>query len=255
MAFADSLWSAVLFFSLAGLGHSACWSPVVALVQRWVPDRQRCRILGIVTLGSGVGIAIWGFLLLLIVSRFGWRTGWGCLGLIGFGVAVLNVILVSPPEDAKGDPDGTGIFSNVSPWQKKRPYLKLLCDLRLWRIGMSYLFVGFTVMVPYTFLSVYATEGLALPFSSSTRLIAIIAVAGMIGKVVLGFGSDITGRLPMMVLCNVTMGLGCLGLTCFSSLAWLTACAVVFGLGFGAVWPLYAAAAPDFFSRKETPAA
>lgn len=250
MAFADSLWRAVLFFSLAGLGHSACWSPVVALVQRWVPDGRRGSSLGIVTLGSGVGISLWGLLLPLIVSRYGWRMGWGCLGLIGLGVAALNGMLMRSPGTFSDNGNITCGATDQSP--PRVPYKKLIGDPFLWRIGLSYVFVGFTVMVPYTFLGVYATEGLALPFATATRLITVIAVAGMIGKVVLGIGSDRIGRVPMMVACNLLMGLGCLGLTRFTSLAGLYGCAFIFGLGFGAVWPLYAAAAPDFFNKADT---
>lgn len=252
MTFADTLWCAVLFFSLAGLGHSACWSPVVALVQRWVPDRRRGGTLGIVTLGSGVGVAVWGLLLPLIVSQYGWKMGWACLGSIGFAVAVLNLILVRSPEKNNDAADPGGTLSGGSPQQAKVPYIELLWDLRLWRIGISYLFVGFTVMVPFAFLTVYATEMLALPFVTATRLITIIAIAGMIGKVVLGIGSDLVGRLPTMVACNLLMGLGCLGFAWFPSLTWLYGCAFIFGLGFGAVWPLYAAAAPDLFNKEET---
>ena len=40
MSFSTSVLNASLFFTLAGIGHSACWVPVVALIQRWVSDRR-----------------------------------------------------------------------------------------------------------------------------------------------------------------------------------------------------------------------
>ncbi|MEJ2039539.1 MAG: MFS transporter, partial [Desulfosarcinaceae bacterium] len=58
MALADSVLSASLIFTVAGLGHAACWAPVVALVQKWVPDTRRGTALAFATLGSGSGIAL-----------------------------------------------------------------------------------------------------------------------------------------------------------------------------------------------------
>lgn len=115
---------------------------------------------------------------------------------------------------------------------------------------MSYLFVGFTVLVPYTFLSVYATEGLNQSYSVATRLIAVIAISGVVGKLVLGIASDAIGRIRMMILCNFLLGSGCLAMVCFTDTIWIYTATIVFGIGFGAVWPVYAAAAPDFFDPR-----
>lgn len=248
MALTTSVVSAALIFSLAGLGHSACWAPVVALVQRWVPDKRRGTALAVATLGSGFGIAAWGFLLPLIVGSYGWKAGWIGLGFFGFCVAVLNFVLVRNPESRGAPVTVTGATSNRA--MIPPAYWDLIRDRRLWRIGISYLFVGFTVLVPYTFLSVYATEGLRQPYTVATRLIAVIAIAGVVGKLVLGIASDAMGRVRMMILCNLLLGGGCLGMACFTDIIWIYCATIVFGLGFGAVWPVYAAAAPDFFDPR-----
>ena len=41
MAYSTSLIEASLYFMLVGIGASACWSPVVALSQRWVSEKRR----------------------------------------------------------------------------------------------------------------------------------------------------------------------------------------------------------------------
>jgi predicted MFS family arabinose efflux permease len=248
MALTTSVVSAALIFALAGLGHSACWAPVVALVQRWVPDRRRGAALAVATLGSAFGIAAWGFLLPMIVGIYGWRAGWTGLGIFGLCVAVLNYALVRNPVSSPG-PVTT---DRASSGRTMIPptYWHLIRDHQLWWIGISYLFVGFTVLVPYTFLSVYATEGLAQPYSVATRLIAVIAIAGVVGKLVLGIASDAIGRIRMMILCNILLGSGCLGMACITDIIWIHCATIIFGFGFGAVWPVYAAAAPDFFDPR-----
>lgn len=248
MALTSSVLSAALIFSLAGLGHSACWAPVVALVQRWVPDKRRGTALAVATLGSGFGIAAWGFLLPLVVGSYGWKAGWAGLGIFGLCVAVLNYALVRNPV-LRSNPVAANNPSSDRPMIPPA-YSDLIRDHQLWRIGISYLFVGFTVLVPYTFLSVYATEGLHQPYSVATRLIAVIAIAGVMGKLVLGIASDAIGRIRMMILCNLLLGSGCLGMACFTEIIGVHCATIIFGFGFGAVWPVYAAAAPDFFDPR-----
>ncbi|MFC1885932.1 MFS transporter, partial [Thermodesulfobacteriota bacterium] len=86
MAYSTSVLNAGLFFSIVGVGHAACWVSVVALIQRWVSDRRRGTALAIVDTGSASGIAVWGFILPVIVSGHGWKAGW--VGLGGFGLVV-----------------------------------------------------------------------------------------------------------------------------------------------------------------------
>ena len=184
----------------------------------------------------------------MIVGIYGWRAGWTGLGIFGLCVAVLNYALVrnpiSPPCPVTTDRASSG-RTMIPP-----TYWLLIRDHQLWWIGISYLFVGFTVLVPYTFLSVYATEGLAQPYSVATRLIAVIAIAGVVGKLVLGIASDAIGRIRMMILCNILLGSGCLGMACITDIIWIHCATIIFGFGFGAVWPVYAAAAPDFFDPR-----
>ena len=47
MGTADTLWSACLFFGLAGLGATGLWAPVITLVQRWFAFHRRGFALGI----------------------------------------------------------------------------------------------------------------------------------------------------------------------------------------------------------------
>ncbi len=251
MAYATSVLSACLFFALAGIGHSACWAPVVSLVQRWVPDRRRGTALAFTTLGSGSGIALWGLILPVIVGRYDWTAGWMAMGVFGFCVAGLNGVLVRAPR-TEGAPAPAGGREAPRHPPAAVSYWELLRERQLWRIGISYLFVGFTALVPFTYLSAYATEALKLDYAVATRLIVVIAMSGMIGKVVLGALSDSFGRVRTMVTCDSLMAAGCLGMAYAPHLALLYGSTALFGLGYGAVWPIYAAAAPDFFDRRSS---
>lgn len=312
MAFATTVSGACAAFALVGIGHAACWAPVTALVQRWVPDEKRGTILSWTSMGSGFGVMTLSLVLPILVRDFSWRAGWMGMGLTGFCVALLNAVLVRRPpsllvaekqggvqgkseesfEKSKGLPEKPQETAEKSKGVPKKPEVTaeksesvsekpegtkgkpertggkqpetgqpslgmmpvtngdLLRDRTLWRIGFSYLLVGVTVLGPYTFLGTYATDQLHLSYGVSVRLYAVIAVAGMTGKVFLGPLSDAVGRVRVMILCGLLLGLGCLGFASFENRIATYVFAAVFGIGFGSVWPIYAAAAPDFFPRR-----
>jgi MFS family permease len=70
------------------------------------------------------------------------------------------------------------------------------------------------------------------------------------GKLVLGHLSDTLGRIRVMMLCGALVAMGCLGMACFQGYITLILCTFVFGIGYGAIWPVYAASAVDYFSKE-----
>lgn len=248
MALARNLWQACIFFAIAGLGHAACWAPVTALVQKWVPDHKRGMALSLVTMGVGLGIPLWGFLLPVIVAAAGWRVGWLGMGLFGLAVSIMNAVLVRNPLQE----DDRGQFAKQTEASFWRSYRDLFNDPVFWTIGTAYLLVGFNVLVPFTFLPVYAKEFLGLPYASATRFVAIIALCGVGGQLTLGLISDAVGRIRVMKICGLIMGLGCLGMMLAHRPWTLYLCTGFYGIGYGAVWAVYGAAASDFFSKTQT---
>jgi MFS family permease len=248
MAKVESLVQAHLFFALAALGHAACWAPVAALVQKWVPDHKRGKALSLVTMGVGLGIPLWSVLLPAIVGAADWRAGWRAMGLFALGVAAINFILVRNPVRSKGH--GEGAISHRD--RPKAAYGNILRSPAFWTIGTAYLFVGFNVIIPFTFLPVYAREALDLPYALSTRFVAVIAVSGIMGQLTLGPLSDTFGRIRVMVICGLIMGIACLGMGYARDRWTLYALTAFYGWGYGAVWPVYAAAARDFFAKALT---
>lgn len=248
MGFAGSFPQASLFFGIAALGHAVCWAPVVSMVQKWVPDHRRATALSAVTMGVGVGIIFWGLVMPVIVTSAGWRTGWMVLGVCGIGVALLNLIIIrnpAAPSVADTNPN-KGLAGFI------RSYRGVFRSKAFWSIGVAYSLVGMSVIILFGFLPVYSREALGLPYGHSTRLISMIALFGFAGQLILGPLSDRIGRVWIMLCCSVLMSLACLGLILTQSIWHLYALTALYGAGYGAVWPTYAAAASDHFPRYMT---
>ena len=248
MAYASTIIQASLYFSIAAFGHAACWAPVMVLVQKWVPDHRRGTALSVVSMGVGSGIFIWGLLLPIIVASFGWRSGWVALGLTGLVAALLNFVLVRNPPQSATEKKAERVSMNAF----LASYQTIFRQSTFWLIGLAYLLVGFNVIILFAFLPVYARESLNVTYAISTRFISIIAFFGIIGQLVLGPLSDYVGRTKIMILCSLILGASCFGIVISETIGSLYLLVGLYGIGYGAIWPIYAAAAPDLYSRNRS---
>jgi MFS family permease len=117
-------------------------------------------------------------------------------------------------------------------------------------VGFSYLLISFSILIPFTFLTTYATQELMIPYGSAAGLVAVIAVSGATGKLILGHISDKIGRIKIMMLCGMLTASGSLGMAYSSGFSMLLVSSIIFGVGYGTLWPVYAASARDLFSKE-----
>jgi OFA family oxalate/formate antiporter-like MFS transporter len=249
MSISSSLIQASIFFALAGVGHSACWVPVVTVVQRWVSETRRGMALAFVDLGSASGIVVWSMVIPLIIGAFTWRSAWVSLGLCSFAAAGLNFFSIRSYPPVQLEHRGTQAESNRR-ISIRVTYSVILRDKKFYLIGLSYFLLSFSILIPFTFLTTYVTQVLMLPYKSATELLAVLAAAGAVGKLILSHLSDNAGRIRIMMLCGVLVAAGGLGMGLVQSLSGLTIFSVVLGVGYGTIWPVYAASSQDFFSKE-----
>jgi MFS family permease len=96
---ADKLWTACIFFGMAGLGSTGIWVPIITSTQRWFAVRRRGLALGVLSAGYGLGFAVVGVAFPWIVENFSWRYAWYILGVMAFCVVGPNGFVGSDPAD------------------------------------------------------------------------------------------------------------------------------------------------------------
>lgn len=239
--------SACIFFGLAGIGQSAGWVPVVTIVQRWVNPDKRGAAVATVDIGSGAGIIIAGVVLPLIVTNLDWRWGWRSLGIMGFFVSGINYLFIKNPPEEPGTLKEN--LKSSLPAHVLLVIKELIKIPAFWFIGFSYMMICFCIIIPFTFLPSYATKMLQIPYARAALLITILALCGILGKLVFGYLSDRVGRIPIMLLCAILTTIGPVCMAFSETYSTLTVSTIVFGVGYGALWPVYAAASRDFFPK------
>ena len=93
---------------------------------------------------------------------------------------------------------------------------------------------------------------LSVSYATAARLITVIAIVSIAGKLVLGPVSDVIGRIKVIILCMTLIAIGIFGMGYSPSYPLLVGAIVICGFGYGPVWPLYAASASDYFSKDST---
>src|ERR1035437_304307 len=133
-------------------------------------------VLAFVDAGSTLGVMAAGSVVPLIVAHSSWHLGWMSLGILGMVLGVVDFIMIrSYPRSA------AKTSSPKSETREKVPgpaYRKLFGDRRFWFIGLAYLFTGFAVMVPFTFISTYAMQERAFSYNAAPGLVTLVGAAG-----------------------------------------------------------------------------
>jgi MFS family permease len=249
MSYSSSVVEASFYFVLAGIGSAACWAPVTALAQRWASEKRRGIMLSVIDLGSSFGIMTAGTAVPMIVVAYDWRMGWAVLGLFTFLLAVVDFFLIRdrPPHISAS---GSSESGNAPVKLRRVTYVDLLRSSRFWLIGIAYMFTGFSIIIPFTFLSTYAVQEMAFSYEIATLLIMVIGIGATVGKPLMGLLSDRVGRIRMLLLCAVLIAVGNAGIALKQGFTILIIAVVIFGWGYGSVWSLYAACASDYFPKE-----
>ena len=237
MAAASSLWTASLFFGIAGLGASVGWVPTTLWVQRRFPER-RGTYLGILQLSCNLGFGTLGLLLPVALPVLGWRGVWMVLGVIS---AVWLIPITAMTKGATAP-----VRSDMSITRYLAEFRSVLRNRAFWLGGGSYMAASFAIMTPLTFSADYV-KYLGIGEVWESMVFTVIAFVGIAGALVIPPLSDRIGREKALALNNTIMMVGLAGSAIARSFLSLIIWTVAVGVSYGGVWVLYAALVRDIY--------
>ncbi|MGC9077120.1 MAG: MFS transporter, partial [Conexivisphaera sp.] len=170
MGAADSLWTASIFFGIAGLGASVGWTPLAIWIQR-AYERRRGTYLGVLQVGVNAGFGILGLMMPHMLSTIGWRGVWEVLGLASAAWLVPAAWLAK----SSTSPPARIHFNNYL-----KEFTYVLRDGAFWLGGGSYMTAAFAIMTPLTFSADYA-EYLRIGGVWGSGLFTVIGFVAMVG--------------------------------------------------------------------------
>lgn len=248
MSQVQSLWQLYVYFGVVlAIGRSATGVPMVALVTKWFVKRQGLALA--IAQSQNVGSAVFAPLAVFLLAHNDWRWSYIWLGVITLIVLPLSMLMrdkkvestgTQPTGFTRGEVHATTPGMTLGEAMRTRAFWTLnLMVLGCCMCHSCILLHGFNHMTDVGVLE-----------SVAARVVMLMAVFGMIGKIVNGLLADRIGAKWAIAL---FLGLQAVMLPFFiearqapSLYSW----AILFGLGFGGPMPVYAMLFREYFGTR-----
>ncbi|MDH5816479.1 MAG: MFS transporter [Candidatus Nezhaarchaeota archaeon] len=241
VGFSNNLFLLILSLSIAGLGASSSWTPMVALVSSNLPASWRGRSTGILEAGIRTSHGAVGLVIPPIALAMGWRAVWWIFSIFLFTYALVFHLLSRKKGELRVDVERRELAS----------YREVVRSRSFWLVGSSYSFMAFASYIFLAFFVDFLEREVKLPYVEASAMISIMGFMGIAGAVLLSWLSDRMGRRIVLIIANgvLSVNLALFSLLPFNELLIriLPLLMVVYGVFFGSVWPLYATCASDIF--------
>ncbi len=269
-SYISEIWQFYLFFGvITALGiNTQAFAPQMSLIPRWF-IRKKGLASGLVLSGMGTGTMVMAVMIGFIIVRAGWRVAFMTISAFIFCFVVpINVIFQrNGPEEVgqsieetclklkRGEVSGLNSLkqkTEIPIIQKTWTFKTALLTKAFW----CFLFMGFVQGLTVNTIVVHlAPHVIDLGFSPmlAASMVGLVGLLASFGTILFGSLSDRVGRESGYSIASISQFLGILLLILMegSPLKWLLYVFVIlYGVGYGGISAITAAATGDIFSGK-----
>jgi MFS family permease len=231
----NAAWQLYLFFGIiVGIGMGGSFIPLMSTIARWFVEK-RGTMTGIVTAGIGIGALIGPPVANRLITEYGWRVSYMILG------SAVLVLVVLPAQFMKRDPTKMG-HTAYGEHEGEQKQLKqeteafslgeAVVTKQFWMIFGMFFSLGYPLFAIMVHIAPHAIE-LGVSSTSAARILATIGGVSIIGKVLIGRVSDITGSRQTYLIGLILLSIAIFWLVP-AKMAWtLYTFAGIFGLAYG----------------------
>ncbi len=194
----SALWQFYLLLGFfLGVGMSGMYLVPTATVSRWFTE-QRGLALGIVLAGLSLAYVTGGPLSAYLINTFGWRTAYLLMGGLVWSVAVPASLFMTNPQGT-----ASSLAASHSLVPVGATFREALEDRRLWLLLVSWLLLGFALIMVTVHLVPYMTDqGVSLERASLA--LSIYGISSIAGRLAFGLAADRLGTRPTFWFCLVS---------------------------------------------------
>jgi len=247
-----SIWHMYLYMSLmVGIGVSGTDVVLLSTTTRWFV-KYRGMMVGIVKVGTGVGMLTMALLMNYLIGAFGWRLAFVVLGvacLVAYtlgaqllvrdpgkkGVVVYGGGVAGAPEN--GDVEA-GVTLNAA-----------LRSVQFWLIGGAFFIVLFCTATILIHVVPHAID-LGVSPSDAARVLATVGALSIAGRFGMGVAGDRIGNRNALITCFGLLTTGTVWLQFADELWMLYLFAGVQGFAHGGFFALIAPLLADYFGTR-----
>jgi OFA family oxalate/formate antiporter-like MFS transporter len=237
----------ITFGVLGGLGIGLGYSATTPCAIKWFHSSKKGMISGIVVAGVGLAPVYIAPLTAYFIKLYGIQQTFFILGGIAL-VAIIgfSLILKNPPSDfvpARGSESKVSIPANKGiPWTDA---IKTREFVFLWLTFLLSATAG--LMLIAHMASIADTQA---GWKAGFMLVVVLSIFNALGRVLIGFLSDIIGRKPSMILVFLIQAVNMFLFSHYQSVPTLILGAAIAGLAYGSLFSLMPSITADFFGIK-----
>ncbi|MDA0651946.1 MAG: MFS transporter [Proteobacteria bacterium] len=253
VSYIDSAWQLYLIygfmFGLSGQGSLA--APALANIGRWY-DQRRGMAVGIASSGQALAGIVWPPVLGAVLLAVGWRDMFFWFGVFAICsmLPICWVVRKKPPAYVPPDPGAAGKHTDANA-TAARAQAPLTTPQIQWGLCAAIIGCCVAMALPLGHLLSHVTD-LGHPVQDGATVLAVMLTAAFVSRAaILGFLSDRLGALRAMFIFSIVQASMLAMFTVVTSLWALYVVAVLCGLGYGGLFPIYAVATREHLPIHE----
>jgi MFS family permease len=239
---AQALWQLHASFGvLVGFAVGAFYAPLTSTVTKWFSARRGLAV-ALVSSGIGLGILLISPLARALTSAWDWRIAMLVLGDLAWLVVIPTSLLIrDDPAPARAAEAVTASPEYASGDVLRAP--------QFWAIALTHFACCAAHSGPIFHMVTHATDQGVAPMAAATAL-GVSGLASIAGRIGGGILADRVG-VKRTLIAGLALQAGMIAAYLVARELWsFYALALVFGLAYGGVMPLYALLTRDFFGEK-----
>jgi MFS family permease len=268
LSFVNSALSMYLIFGLTlSLGFNLGYTHAnTASVAKWF-IKKRARAVSILYVGNGIGGAIFVPFIAWLILHYGWRHAAVMIGLGTLLIPLpLSLLIRSTPEEMGLKPDGESRNSPESSSYKEggKDHNKLRMNsfdevelsvrealrTRAFWIYSSALMLRACILSSIVVHQIPHLTDIGIPYLTASKVLGYMVLMSVPSRFIFGYLGDRFDKRKLLFLLCFLQGIGVLIFIHAKTLTLLYLFVLVYGTGYGGIFPLNIALRADLFGRK-----
>src|SRR5688500_8094502 len=242
---AQALWQLyVTFGCMVGFAVGAFYAPLTSTATKWFTARRGLAV-ALVSSGIGLGILLVAPLARALISVYDWRIAMLVIGDIAWLVIIPLALLI------REEPGDVGAQARGGAAAVGREYTprEVLVAPQFWAIAITHLACCAAHSGPIFHMVTHAIEQ-GVPTMAAATMFGVSGLASIVGRIGGGLLADRFGAKPTLVAGLALQAAMIVAYLVARDLFAFYALAVVFGVSYGGVMPLYALVTRETFGEK-----
>jgi MFS family permease len=229
---------------LVGLAASAFFAPMIATVTGWF-ETNRSLAVSLVSAGMGMAPLTVSPLAMWLITTYGWRPAMLYIGFLAWALLIPAALFVRRPPA----PPAAAASPGTAPAAAPIPLSRALTSRHFLILGFTFFACCAAHSGPITHAVSYATY-CGIGAMAAVSIYSVEGLAGLGGRLLLGVLADRTSVKWVLIGGLIVQSLAIGAYLFISELREFYALAVIFGVAYGGVMPLYAVLARNYFGQE-----